>query len=236
MTLTTANVLGNVGTTGHGLDSTVFLEFGIGQKEGDAATVNRIMLRCTGVNIGTNKRANATPIPFSGIITGESRSVVIDLGMVSKTVSLDGVIHEQVISRRHETGATPDHVSMTAYEIAQLLHSSVDSSFAQQNQNLDTLYILYPSRVGDNYSYHAGIDETTEHAQLPLIPFTWASRSADKTGTISALASDFPDPTTALTDIKGISGFIDNFSTQFQPGGLVTFSLSFNETVNLSLE
>ena len=233
MTLTTANVLGNVGTTGHGLDSTVFLEFGVGQQSGDAATINRIMLRCTGINIGTNKRANATPIPFSGIITGESRSVVIDLGMVSKTISLDGVIHEQVISRRHDKEADPIHRSMTAYEIAQLLHSSVDSSFAQQNQNLDTLYILYPSRVGDDYDYHAGVTTTTDHSQLPLIPFTWASRTKDKSTTI--LGSKFPDPTTPLTGIKGISGFIDMFSTQFQPGGLVTFSLSFNETVNLSL-
>lgn len=236
MTLTTANVLGNVGTTGHGLDSTVFLEFGIGQQSGDAATINRIMLRCTGINIGTNKRANATPIPFSGIITGESRSVVIDLGMVSKTVSLDGVIHEQVISRRHDKEADPIHRSMTAYEIAQLLHSSVDSSFLQENQNLDTLYILYPSRVGNDYNYHAGVTVTTEHSELPLIPFNWASRNKDETGTISALTTDFPDPSTPLSSIKGISGFIDNFSTQFQPGGLVTFSLTFNETVNLSLE
>ena len=214
MTLTTGDVLGNVGTTGHGLDSTVFIEFGRGQQSGDAATVNRIMLRCTGISIGTNKRANATPIPFSGIVTGESRSIVLDLGMVSKSVQLDGVIHEQVISRRQSdsTDVSPDHVVMTAYEIAQLLHSSVDSSFAQQDQNLDTLYILYPSRVGDDYDYHTSDTQTAEHSQLPLIPFTWASRSADKTGTL-ALASNFPDPDTPLTDIKGISGFIDNFQT-----------------------
>lgn len=234
MTLTTANVLGNVGTTGHGLDSTVFLEFDSGQQTGDAAITNRIMLRCQSVAIATNKRANATPIPFSGIITGESRSIVLDLGMVSKSVQITGgVIHDQIISRRHGTDGSVVNVSMTAYEIAQLLHSSIDSSFAQEDQNLSTLYVLYPSRVGDGYTYHAGVDETTEHAQLPLIPFTWASRSADQSNTVGA--SDFPDPTTALTDIKGISGFIDNFSTDFQPGGLVTYSLSFNETVNISL-
>jgi hypothetical protein len=234
MTLTTGDVLGNVGTTGHGLDSTVFIEFQSGQQTGDAATVNRIMLRCTGIGIATNKRANAQPIPFSGIVTGESRSIVLDLGMVSKSVQLDGVIHEQVISRRHaDEGAV--HRVMTAYEIAQLLHSSVDSSFAQEHQNLDTLYILYPSRVGDNYDYHTSDAETDEHSELPLIPFTWASRTLDKAGTISALASNFPDASTALTEINGISGFIDQFTTQFQPGGLVTFNLSFNETVNLSL-
>ncbi len=233
--VSTTDVLGNISTTGsYGLDSTVFLEFDSGQKTGDAAITNRIMLRCQSVAIATNKRANATPIPFSGIITGESRSIVLDLGMVSKSVQINGgVIHDQIISRRHGTDGEVVTRAMTAYEIAQLLHSSIDSSFAQEDQNLSSLYILYPSRVGKDYEYHAGVDETTEHAQLPLIPFTWASRDADRAFTLGG--SDFPDPTTPLTDIVGISGFIDNFSTEFQPGGLVTYSLSFNETFNLSL-
>ena len=233
MTLTTANVLGNVGTTGHGLDSTVFLEFDSGQQTGDAAITNRIMLRCNAVSVGTNKRANATPIPFSGIVRGESTNIVLDLGMVSKSVSLGGIIHDQIISRRHGTDGSVVTKSMTSYEIAQLLHSSIDSSFAQRDQNLSSLFILYPSRVGDDYNYHAGVDETTPHEQLPLIPFTWASRSADQSFTVGA--SNFPDPTTPLTDIKGISGFIDNFSTDFQPAGIVGFSLNFNETLNISL-
>ncbi len=233
--VSTTDVLGNISATGsYGLDSTVFLEFDSGQQTGDSAITNRIMLRCQSVGIGTNKRANATPIPFSGIIRGEATNIVLDLGMVSKSVSINGgVIHDQIISRRHGTDGSVVNVSMTAYEIAQLLHSSIDSSFAQKDQNLSTLYVLYPSRVGDGYTYHAGVDETTEHAELPLIPFTWASRSADQTNTVGA--SDFPDPTTALTNIKGISGFIDNFTTDFQPGGLVTYSLSFNETLNISL-
>ena len=233
MTLTTANVLGNVGTTGHGLDSTVFIEFDSGQQTGDAAITNRIMLRCNSIGIATNKRASATPIPFSGIIRGESTNIVLDLGMVTKSVRLGGIIHDQIISRRHGTDGSVVNVSMTSFEIAQLLHSSIDSSFAQKDQNLSSLYILYPSRVGNDYNYHAGIDETTDHAQLPLIPFTWASRTADQSFTVGA--SDFPDPTTALTDIKGISGFIDSFDTDFQPAGIIGFSLNFNETLNISL-
>jgi hypothetical protein len=233
MTLTTANVLGNVGTTGHGLDSTVFIEFDSGQQTGDAAITNRIMLRCQTINIGTNKRANATPIPFSGIIRGESTNIVLDLGMVTKSVNLGGIIHDQIISRRHGTDGEVVTRAMTSYEIAQLLHSSIDSSFAQKDQNLSTLFILYPSRVGDNYNYHAGVDETTPHEQLPLIPFTWASRTADQSFTLGA--SDFPDPTTALTEIKGISGFIDQFTTDFQSAGIIGFQLQFNETLNISL-
>lgn len=233
MTLTTANVLENIGTTGHGLDSTVFLEFDSGQQTGDAAITNRIMLRCDTVNIGTNKRANSTPIPFSGIVRGESTNIVLDLGMVSKSVSLGGIIHDQVISRRHGTDGSVVNKAMTSYEIAQLLHSSIDSSFAQKDQNLSSLYILIPSRVGDNYDYHAGVNATTPHEELPLIPFTWASRSADQSSTLAA--SDFPDPTTPLTDLKGISGFIDNFSTDFRPAGIIGFNLNFNETLNISL-
>jgi len=233
MTLTTANVLGNVGTTGHGLDSTVFLEFDSGQQTGDAAITNRIMLRCDNITIATNKRAGSTPIPFSGIVRGEASNIVLDLGMVDKSVRLGGIIHDQIISRRHGTDGEVVTRAMTAYEIAQLLHSSIDSSFAQRDQNLSSLYILYPSRVGDNYNYHAGIDETTDHAQLPLIPFTWASRTADQSFTLGA--SDFPDPNTPLTDIKGISGFIDSFDTTIQPAGIITFGLQFNETLNISL-
>ena len=176
---------------------------------GDSAITNRIMLRCQGVSINTNKRANSTPIPFSGIITGESRTISFDLGISTKSVTINGgVILDQIISRRYEDGSVKNKV-MTSYEVAQLLHSSIDSSFAQPSQNLNKLTILYPSRVDKNYEYHSGVTETTTHEELPLLPFTWASRELDQQNT--ADASTFPSTTatSAFTSIEGITGFVE---------------------------
>lgn len=228
----TIDVLGNAGTAGYGLDSTIFLQFDTAMKTTDGAITNRIMLRCDTCAIRTNKIANSTPLPFSGLVRGESTAIVLDLGMASKSVDLGGIIHDQIISRRYGTG-DPIYVSMTAQEIAQLLHSSVDSSFIQKNQNISQLFIMIPSRVGNNYSYHTGVSENTPLDQLPLIPFTWASRTNDKAG--STLTSDFPNPDDSLQEIKGISGFIDNISTNFQPGNIVTFNIGFQEAFNISL-
>lgn len=230
--VSTTDILGNVGSSGYGLDSTIFLQFDTAMKTTDGAITNRIMLRCNTCSINTNKIANSTPLPFSGLIRGESTAIVLDLGMASKSVSVGGVIHDQIISRRYGTDA-PIYVSMTAQEIAQLLHSSVDSSFIQKSQNISQLFIMIPSRVGNSYSYHAGIDENTPLDELPLIPFTWASRDNDNTS--ATLTSDFPNPGDSLQEIKGISGFIDNIRTGFEPGNLVTFDIGFQESFNISL-
>tara|TARA_R100000231_G_scaffold139618_1_gene121685 strand:- start:8365 stop:9078 length:714 start_codon:yes stop_codon:yes gene_type:complete len=231
----TAGVLGNVGTSGHGIDSTVFLEFASGNKDGDAAITNRIMLRCQSISITTNKNLNALPIPFSGLATGESRSFVIDLGIARKSVNLSNcIIHDQFVSKRYDDG-TPINKAMTAFEIAQLIHSSIDGSFAQPDQNLNKLVVLYPSRVGRDYEYHTGVDETTPHEDLPLIPFTWASRTKDQTNTLNA--SDFPSATStsSLHSIDSIKGYIDNFTTNFEAGGIVTCNINFQEAFNISV-
>jgi len=239
MTISTSHVLGNTGTSGFGLDSTVFLEFASGQTTGDSAITNRIMLRCSGVQITTNKRANSTPIPFSGIITGESRTITFDLGISTKSVQIiGGVILDQIISRRYEDGSVKN-VVMTSYEVAQLIHSSIDSSFAQPSQNLNKLTILYPSRVDKNYEYHSlsspNDAEDKPHEELPLLPFTWASRELDQENT--AGASTFPSTTatSAFTSIEGITGFVNDFSTTFDAGGVVSFTLGFQEAISIAL-
>lgn len=233
--LSTAGVLGNVGSAGHGIDSVVFLEFASGNKSGDAAITNRIMVRCRSISIQTNKRLSAIPVPFSGIATGQSRSFAIDMGMATKSVNLsDCVIHDQFISKRYDDGSVINR-SMTAFEIAQLIHSSIDSSFAQPDQNISRLVILYPSRVGDDYEYHAGVDETTPHDQLPLVPFTWGSRENDKTNTVGGKNFPSPTSTSSLHSIDGIDGYIDNFTTTIQAGGIITCNFTFQEAFNVSL-
>ena len=236
MAISTNDVLGNMGGDDYSVDHAVFLNFASRKGksvENEASSVtNRIMLKCESVTISTNRNIPSFPIPFSGLIRGESTNIAIDLGIASKSVQLNGVITDQIISKQKGT-ETPKNVSMTASEIAQLIHSSVDSSFLQDMQNLNELIILYPSRVGNNYNYHAGndadgvpFDENTKHALLPLVPFTWASRTLDESGTFGA--SNYPSPNDEYT---GITGFISQFGCEFVGGQIITFNLSFTESI-----
>ena len=86
-----------------------------------------------------------------------------------------------------------------------------------------------------NYEYHSGVTETTTHEELPLLPFTWASRELDQQNT--ADASTFPSTTatSAFTSIEGITGFVSDFSTTFESGGVVPFQLSFQEAITIAL-
>jgi hypothetical protein len=204
----------------------VFLNFAAREEGSSSSITNRVMLKCDTVSISTNRNIPSFPVPFSGLVRGESTNIAIDLGIATKSVQLGGVITDQIISKQKGTDPVKN-VSMTAQEIAQLIASSVDSSFLQNMQNLNELIILYPSRVGNDYEYHTGVDENTKHADLPLIPFTWASRSLDEVR--AAATSDFPDPD--ANEYKGITGFVSQFGFDFVGGQLVTFQLTFVESV-----
>lgn len=45
---------------------------------------NRIALKADNITISTSKVVPSMPIPFSGIVTGESTNVGVDLGMCTK--------------------------------------------------------------------------------------------------------------------------------------------------------
>tara|TARA_R100000988_G_scaffold45301_2_gene22386 strand:+ start:2179 stop:2979 length:801 start_codon:yes stop_codon:yes gene_type:complete len=222
---------------------------------------NRIALKCDNVSISTSKNIMAFPTPAIGIATGESVSLGLDLGMSTKSVSLSGIITEQTIHKQFNAGDLPEsevdptdstntytdadgaHVSvnMTAQEIAQLIHSYVDSSFMQSQQNLNRLIILIPSRVGPKFLYHdedageniitnVGTGLTSENC--PLIPFTYAVR--DKGGSeldasSSVPKSKFPKPIVTDTNtIQGLDGFVRSFDTTFVGGSpFIEFNLSF---------
>jgi hypothetical protein len=217
-------------------------------------TTNRIGLKCDSVAISTAKNIMAFPTPAIGIATGESVSLGLDLGMSTKSISLGGIITEQVIKKQFNAGdldsdqtyvdSDGKHVSvnMTAHEICQLIHSYVDSSFMQPNQNLNKLIILIPSRVGPDFLYHdkdeAGnilspvITTDTTVEDSPLIPFTYAVRDkggAELDAVLSIPISKFPKPIDTTKNItKGISGFIRSFDTTFVGGQpFVEFNMSF---------
>tara|TARA_R110002012_G_scaffold25820_1_gene84981 strand:+ start:1939 stop:2766 length:828 start_codon:yes stop_codon:yes gene_type:complete len=233
---------------------------------------NRIALKCETVGISTTKDVMAMPIPLSGIFTGEANTQPIDLGIASKTITLGGIITEQQISKQFKPDDLPKDkvdstvdvgvadrtytdvdgkhviVNMTAQEICQLIHSYVDSSFAQVQQNLNNLIIFIPSRVGNDFLYHetdaAGDDVTdvdgsaigknTPVDQCPLVPFNYGVRSGDGFS-LDAFGSfggsSFPKPlgdTTKYNKLEAIAGFIRSFDTTFVGGQpYVEFNMSF---------
>ena len=224
MTVSTKDLMTNAGNTGYGYDHAVFLNFASRTDGSSGSITNRIMLKAETVSISTTRNVAPIPIPLSGLVTGESTTMAIDLGIANKTFNISGIITEQHIVKEFE-GVTKS-VVMTAPEVAQLIHASVDSSFLQKNQNLTELVILYPSRVGDDYAYHTGVTNSTKIEDLPLVPFDFSSRELDRKTTL--LASTFPDPTD--TNYTGFGGFVENFSTDFQPGApFLTFSFSFRQ-------
>ena len=221
-----------------GYQNYVMLELGrraSGDTTNTGFTTNRIGLLATQITIQTNKQSLAFPIPFSGVISGESQTLAIDAGMASKSVTVQGMILDQKITKKNKFGDKVE-AQMTSHEVAQLLHSYVDSSFLHEDQNLSKLIVLMPSRVDTNFEYRDVSHETADPTELPLIPFTWANRDYDIPQTSSGFKLSFgatPFPKEILTgtetEIPGVSGFINDFSCDFsgQEGNTVTFSLTF---------
>ena len=185
---------------------------------------NRIGLKCESVTISTITDQFITK-KFKQTLKNESRTV-------SNQLELE------------------PSVFMTAHEVAQLLHSSVDSSAFQSTQNLNELIILIPSRVDHEYKYHSGlpertlqdagtpINEYTGIQDLPLIPFTYKVRSQDNAGSIYAIMPDdaesgssysnFATPIHNNKEVQGMKGFIRSFSATFDANSaFVTFSMDF---------
>ena len=229
-------------------DFKVFLELARRAQvnDGTARAVNRIPLFVREIQVNTQKTVPTIPIPFAAVATGASETLAFDMGISTKTLSLSGVLLDQTISKdTQETGSSRKDRIRSCFELAQLIHSYVDSSQAQEDQTLNKLIILIPSRVDTNFDYHDATTETKDLDQLPLIPFTFDNRRYDErfkrqinqqienlTGTSDLINLS---PTSAFTDISdldeipGMSGFIQSFDTTFsgeQPNS-VEFNLNF---------
>ena len=167
--------------------------------------------------------------------------------MASKSINLSGIITDQYIVKKFNDSTDSVNnpsVFMTAHEIAQLMHSHVDSAGLQQYQTLNELILLIPSRVDGRYAYHDALPEAsvtnptefTSIENLPLIPFSYKVRAQDNQGSIYQFYPDvdgkkftnFPEAVHAGSEISGIKGFIRNFGTNFEAGSpFVTFTLDF---------
>ena len=188
---------------------------------------NRIGLLAQSITISTNKQSLAIPVPFSGVVRGEATTVNMDMGIASKTITIDGIIMEQEIRKDNSAGET-GLVKMTPFEIAQLLHSYVDSSALHEDQSISKLIILYPSRVDGNFETR-GLDDKEEN-ELPLLSFNWGNRQYD-VPSWTRLETPFSDIVDDTKNIQGFTGFIDTFSTVHDGSQYpaISFNLTFTQ-------
>tara|TARA_R110002110_G_scaffold260644_4_gene476437 strand:+ start:2272 stop:2964 length:693 start_codon:yes stop_codon:yes gene_type:complete len=205
---------------GANLEHAVFLKlgsYGTGGSSEDLVT-NTIPLKVTSITIATAKTIPSLEVPFSGALSGESITAALDLGMASKSISLNGFILEDTITKKWaEDGAPTGAKTYTAIELAQMIHSSVDSTGLQTYQAINELVFLYDSKVDNNGD---------QRTSTQVIPFTYASRGnrkeRDNRGAV--LASTFPTNQFST----GLKGFVRSFNTTIDSETIdISFDLQF---------
>ena len=173
--------------------------------------------------------------------------MVMDLGSARKEITLSWVIYEQEITKfKGGDSASPKKVKLTSYEIAQLIHSYVDSSFIHEDQNISKLILLIPSRADNNFEYRSStadpptasqvITADTPLEDLPLIPFHFANRSYDVSSwSYGHTKKTFDYFQNTADEIEGIRGFVQNFSTELSGADSphIQFSLTFIQSSTL---
>ena len=219
----------------------VFLELQRRNDQGTDIQTNRIPLLVTEVGISTNKTVPNMGIPFSGAVRGESTNLAFDVGLAQKTVSLTGILLDQEITKNSD--GTAKTVTLTSFEMAQLIHSYVDSSAFQDDQSMNKLLIFYPSRVDNTFSYRkdgSSVDYNPtnypDDDQLPRIPFNWKNRAYDNAQTI--LSGNTLEEASTVFDVLeksknqiGLTGFIRSFTSTIagEQYPSINFTLEFEE-------
>jgi len=214
-------------------------------------TVNVIPLKANSVSISVSKTIPSFAIPLSGVATGESITAALDLGMAQKTISVQGIILDETITKTID--GSPKPLKFTAHEIAQMIASGVDSTGFAKNQAINELIVKIPSLVASDYNYigtcsnSAYLNKTDCEANSGTwtatatdsstrengrnIPFTFASRGSndelDNLG-VPAKISSFPDKDTDT----GLTGFIRSFSCDISGEAYeLSFSLEFETAI-----
>lgn len=192
---------------------------------GSDLTKNVIPLNVTSVSVSVSKTIPSFPVPLSGIATGESITAALDLGMADKSVSIQGIILDTLITKTiNKTDITRKY---SAHEVAQMIASGVDSTSLAKSQAFSELVILYPSLVDDDHAYRAGLSDSSTREDGTNIPFNFASRGDNGKGDnegVPAKISTYPD---AQTD-TGLTGFIRSFSFDINSESYeISFSLEF---------
>ena len=83
-------------------DGTHYVYLRLGSAKENDLTVNTVALKAETVSVSTTKTVPSFNVPLSGMFSGESRTVALNLGMASKTVSIQGQITDQTIIRKFD--------------------------------------------------------------------------------------------------------------------------------------
>jgi hypothetical protein len=195
----------------------VFLKFNAGNTENNKLIENIIPLKATSITIATSKTIPSVDVPASGFFRGESLTVALDLGMASKNITVNGFILEDTIVKNFTSDVSNQKSNtFTAIEIAQLIHSAVDSTGWAEHQAISELIILYDSKVGNDYIQRSA---TT-------IPFTYSARGGpnELDNTRVYKPSTFPENQYS----QGLIGFIRSFNTTIDSTTIdISFDLQF---------
>lgn len=224
-----------------------------GKYDGTDLTTNTIALNVSSVGVSVTKAIPSFPIPFSGVVTGESVTAALDLGMCTKTIDLQGFITDTTVRKTRTNASGEEEIStaltFTPHEIAQMIASGVDSTGLQDNQSFKELVILMPSNVADDYNYrgtcatgahfnklacdagHSGQWTVTAPTTSTLVPFSFGSRGGagfgDNDGVLFK-SSTFPDKDTD----DGLTGFIRSFSFNMEAEAIdLSFSMQFEVAI-----
>jgi hypothetical protein len=215
----------------------VYLEL---QRRNEVGTgyFNRIPLFVDSVSISTSKMVANVPVPFSGAVRGESLNLAFDVGQATKSVNMSGMLLGQHIKKKKNTDIDSEReVNLTSFEMAQLIHSYVDASSFQDDQNMSRLVILIPSRIDHDFAYHNGTEDADKDiSELELIPFTWKNRGYDNDFASIGTNAKYFTPYNSETSTVALTGFIRSFNTTMSGAEFpsVGFTLDFEEAMVLA--
>lgn len=234
-------------------DGTHYVYLKLGSYDSDNLGINTVALKAESISVSTTKTVPSFDVPLSGMFSGESRTVALNLGMASKTVSVTGIIVDQTIKRKFDDTGPEFYDASENTPTA----SRAAGTFAESNMNpqlVDEVLTIDMTKEEVAQLIHSNTDGTTfqdmqnmneliflmdskvnsryqyrnSDRSSNLIPFTYAARGYDNTldnqGAI-LLVTDFPDSQTAT----GLKGFVRSFSTDFAAAdpSSISFSLEF---------
>jgi hypothetical protein len=198
----------------------------------NSLTENVIPLKVTSISISTDKTIPSMPVPISGLTFGEATVAALDAGMSRKSMTINGFIVEQTITKSGKGGHDKGALTYTAHEIAQMIASGVDSTALAQHQAFDELVFLIPSKVNENFVDRgkAADASVTQNGTVEInIPWTFTSRGgANELDNFRVpIPNDFPTSSTS----SGVKGFIRQFGCDFTSD---TVEVSFNMTFEVA--
>ena len=233
-------------------DGTHYVFIKLGSASTDL-TINTIALKAESISVSTTKTVPSFDVPLSGMFSGESRTVALNLGMASKTISITGQITDQTLKRKFDD-TSPEYYDASAntpidsVETGTFVEASMNPRLSSDVLTIDMTkeeiaQLLHSNTDGTTFQEMQNMNELiflipskvnsryqyrNADESADLIPFTFSSRgydnSLDNQGAILSV-TDFPDSQTA----SGVKGFVRSFSCDFtgESPASIGFTLEF---------